>query len=309
MRARRNPGPCFLCLPSENAGPNGPAFFSFVSKELSLGRAGIVGWTAAAARLRSAKEIRRTLAIPTLLVAAFLVALSMTVVAMRVFAAGVHLLAGLCLAIVWLAWRVTAAACACTVLFGVTTVIAVSVVGTVMPAAMPLAGAVPGMLAFVRPSMRLVLLRPCLLALAVGAVALVASKAMRAFGARMRRWPTIGGPFAAFVARLRRCAAFAPGLAIAFTARRAILALSGAGGPVIAWVIVRLIPATLAATVRAAAMACALTGVAAVVAVGVLAPARCGSNGFSANIVDQFNRLLHELFDGFDLAFFGRIAQ
>lgn len=120
---------------------------------------------------------------------------------------------------------------------------------------------------------------------------------------------TIGGSFAAFLPRPRGRAVVAPGLAIVINARRAILALSGAGGPVIAWVIVRLVPATRAATVGSAAMACALTGVAAVVAVGVFASARCGSNGFSADIIDQFDRLLHELFDGFDLALFGRIAQ
>lgn len=171
MRARRNPGPCFLCLPSENAGPNGPAFFSFVSKELSLGRAGIVGWTAAAARLRSAEELRRTLAIPALLAATFLVALCGSVVEMLAFAAGVLLLAWLRLAVVCMAWAVTAVACACTVLFGVTNVIAVPVVGPVMTSAMPLAGAVPGTLAFVRPPMGLVPLAPGFIPFAAGAIA------------------------------------------------------------------------------------------------------------------------------------------
>lgn len=252
--------------------------------------------------MRSAEEIRRTLAIPTLLVSAFLVALFIAVVPMRSFAARVHLLAGLCLAMVRLVWRVAAVTCACTVLFEVRAAVAVTVVGTVMPAAMPLAGAVPGTLAFVWPSMRLVLLRPDLLAFSTGAVALVASKAMGAFGARMRRWPMIG-PFAAFVARLRRRAAFAPGLAIAFTANGTILAVSGSGGAVIVRMIVRLIPATPAATVRAAAMACALTGVAAV-PVGFFASARCGGNSFSANIVDHFNGLLHEPLDRLDLTLF-----
>ncbi len=133
---------------------------------------------------------------------------------------------------------------------------------------------------------------------------------MGAFMTRMRCGSTtIGESFAAFVPGPRGRAVVAPGLAIVINARRAILALSGAGGPVIAWVIVRLVPATRAATLGSAAMACAFTAVAAMVAVGVLAPARGGSNGFSADIVDQFDRLLHELFDGLDLTLFGRIAQ
>lgn len=229
---------------------------------------------------------------------------------MLAFAAGVLLLAWLRLAVVCMAWAVTAVASACTVLFGLTNVIAMSVVGPVMTSAMPLAGTVPGTLAFVRPPMCLVPLTPGCIPFAAGAIAPIASRVMGTFMALMRCGSTtVGGPFAAFVPRPRGCAVVAPGLAIVLNARRAIFALSGAGGPVIAWVIVRLIPATRAAMVGSAAMACALTAVTAVVAVGVLASARCGSNGFSADIVNQFDRLLHELFDGFDLAFFGRIAQ
>lgn len=300
----------FCVLTMKKRRPKRTGVFVSYQTRVSLGHAGVIGWAAAATRLRSVEELWRTLAIPTLLAAGFLVALWTSIVEMRAFTVGMHLLTWLRLAIVRLAWRVAAVACACAVLFGVTNVIAVSVMGPVMTSAMPLAGAVPGTLAFVRPPMCLVPLTPGFIAFAAGAIAPIASRVMGGVMALMRCGSTtIGGPFAAFVLRPRSRAVVAPGLAIELNASRAILALSGAGGPVIAWVIVRLIPATLAATVRAAAMACALTGVAAVVAVGVLAPARCGSNGFSANIVDQFNRLLHELFDGFDLAFFGRIAQ
>ncbi len=94
---------------------------------------------------------------------------------MRAVAAGGLLLAWLRLAGVCMAWAVTAVACACAVLFGVTNVIAVSVVGPVMTSAMPLAGAVPGTLAFVRPPMGLVPLAPGFIPLAAGAIAPIAS--------------------------------------------------------------------------------------------------------------------------------------
>lgn len=173
---------------------------------------------------------------------------------MLAFAAGVLLwlrLAGVCMA-----WAVTAVACACTVLFGVTNVVAVSVMGPVMTSAMSLAGPVPGTLAFVRPSMCLVPLTPGFIAFAAGAIAPIASRVMGAFMALMRCGSTtIGGSFAAFVPGPRGRAVVAPGLAIVINARRTILALSGADGPVIAWVIVRLIPATRATTLGSAAMA------------------------------------------------------
>lgn len=125
--------------------------------------------------MRSAEELRRTLAIPALLAAAFLVALCGSAVEMLAIVGGVLLLAWLRLAVVCMAWAVTAVACACTVLFGVTNVIAVPVVGAVMTSAMPLAGAVPGTLAFVRPPMGLVPLAPGFIPFAAGAIAPIPS--------------------------------------------------------------------------------------------------------------------------------------